>query len=89
MSQPTRIASYGAYLREAMRRAEYERLENGEWYVHIPGVPGLWASGPSVEDARSELSEALDGWLFVAGVVSHLPPPPLAGVELDVTKRAE
>lgn len=89
MAEPTRIASWNAYLHEAMRRAEYERLETGEWYVHIPGMPGLWATGPTVEDARTDLWEALDGWLFVAGVVSHLAPPPLPGIELDLTKRAE
>ena len=87
--QPIRIASWAAYLHEAMRRAQYERLESGEWYAHIPEMPGLWASGPSVEDTRNDLWEALDGWLFIAAGVSQLPPPPFAGVELEIAKRAE
>ena len=86
--EPTRITSFGAYLHEAMRRAEYERLESGEWYAHIPGLAGLWATGPSVEDARTDLWDALDGWLFVTNIVSQLPPPMLAGVVFDF-KRAE
>jgi predicted RNase H-like HicB family nuclease len=89
MEQPSRVASYEAYMREAMRRAEYERLETGEWYARIAGFQGLWANGPTIEDTRNELWEALDGWLFVNGFVSHLPLPPLEGVEFDVAKRPE
>jgi len=89
MAQPNRVTSYEEYLREAMRRASYERLETGDWYAHIPGFQGLWASGATVEDTRNELYQALDGWLFVNGFVSHLPPPQMEGVEFDVEKRPE
>jgi predicted RNase H-like HicB family nuclease len=89
MAQPNRVTSYEEYLREAMRRADYERLETGDWYAHIPGLQGLWASGPTVEDTRNDLYQALDGWLFVNGFVSHLPPPQMEGVEFDVEKRPE
>ena len=89
MAEPQRVASYEEYLRQAMRRAEYERLDTGAWYARIPGFQGLWASGPTVEDTRNDLWEALDGWLFVNGFVSHLSPPHIEGVEFDVVKRAE
>ena len=43
------------YLQAAMRHAEYERLDDGDWYAHIPGLAGLWASAKSVEDTRNDL----------------------------------
>jgi predicted RNase H-like HicB family nuclease len=89
MAEPQRVASYEQYLREAMRRAEYEQLDAGGWYARIPGFQGLWATGPTIEDTRNDLWEALDGWLFVNGFVSHLPPPHIEGVEFDVAKRRE
>ena len=83
------MASYSEYLKEAMRRAEYERLEDGSgFYAHIPGFDGLWASGPTIEDTRNELFDALDGWLYVNAFVSQLPAPKLEGVELAPPTRS-
>jgi len=43
------MASYSEYLKAAMRRAEYERLEDGSgFYAHIAGFDGLWASGYTI-----------------------------------------
>ncbi len=59
------MATFTEYMREAMKHAQYERTEEGDWYAHIPGFEGLWATGPTVEDARNDLHSALDGWLYV------------------------
>ena len=48
-----------------MHRASYEKIEDGTWFASIPGFVGLWASGSTVEDARRDLLEALDGWIEV------------------------
>ena len=72
-----------------MERAEYERLEDGNgFYGHIPGFEGLWAVGPSIEKARGQLWEALDGWLTVNFFVSQLPLPDI-GISLGVEKVPE
>ena len=63
------------YMNEAMRRAQYEQIEAGGFYAHIPGFEGLWASGKTIEDARAELYDALDGWLTVNYWVSKLDLP--------------
>ncbi|MGH7949513.1 MAG: type II toxin-antitoxin system HicB family antitoxin [Candidatus Binataceae bacterium] len=73
------MASFLEYLDEAMRRAQYERMDSGEYFTSIPGFEGLWASGATIEDARRELWTALDGWLYVNALVAHLPLPELAG----------
>ncbi|MFZ1121652.1 MAG: type II toxin-antitoxin system HicB family antitoxin [Candidatus Binataceae bacterium] len=76
------------YMSAAMRRAQYERLQDGSggWYAHIPGFEGLWASGPTIEEARAELYDALDGWLTVNYVISKLDLPDV-GVQLGAEEK--
>jgi predicted RNase H-like HicB family nuclease len=76
------MASLTEYQHAAMRNAEYERLEDGDWYAHIPGLPGLWASAKTVEDTRNELLSALEDWLFVNAYVAYLQLPEFDGVVL-------
>jgi hypothetical protein len=60
-----RAATVAEYVRQALSMAEFEQTETGEWFASIPGFVGLWAGGPTKEDARQELIEALWGWLTV------------------------
>lgn len=81
------MSSFLEYLNEAMRRAEYERMESGEWFAKIPGFEGLWASGKTIEDARNDLWSALDGWLYVNVVVARNPLPDIGdGAATDPIK---
>ena len=59
------MASVFRYLKAAMNSACYEQMEDGDWFASIPALQGLWASGHTVEAARKELLEALDGWIEV------------------------
>ena len=74
-----------------MRRASYEQIEGGIWFASIPGFAGLWASGSSVEDARKDLIEALDGWIEVWGKTTGSRLPDIDGVSLydDLERVAE
>ncbi len=76
------MASLSEYQHAAMRNAEYERLDNGDWYAHIPGLAGLWASAKTVEDTRNELLSTLEDWLYVNAYVAHLELPQFDGVAL-------
>lgn len=69
------MASLAGYQRAAMRNAEYERLDDGDWYAHIPGLSGPWASAKTVEDTRNELLSALKDWLYVNTFVARLELP--------------
>jgi predicted RNase H-like HicB family nuclease len=74
---PQRVATLAEYARQALSMAEFEQTETGEWFASIPGFVGLWAGGPTKEDARQELIEALWGWLTVRhdrGEALRLPP---------------
>ena len=76
------MASLTEYQRAAMRNAHYEKLDDGSWYAHIPGLPGLWASAGSVEDTRNELLSALEDWLYINSYISHLELPTFDGVAI-------
>jgi predicted RNase H-like HicB family nuclease len=65
-----------------MRHVEYERLEHGNWYAHIPGLPGLWASAKTVEDTRNELLWALEDWLYVNAYVAQIKLPEFDGLSI-------
>ena len=59
------MATYLRFLDAAMNHAQYEKTEEGDWFASIPGFVGLWATGQTVEAARKDLLEALDGWIEV------------------------
>jgi predicted RNase H-like HicB family nuclease len=59
------MATYHQFIESAMEHAQYEKMESGEWFASIPGLAGLWASGPNVEVARKDLLDALHGWIEV------------------------
>jgi predicted RNase H-like HicB family nuclease len=53
------------YLNAAMEKAHYEMIEDEEpYYGEIPGLEGLWATGPTLEGCRHSLMEALEDWVF-------------------------
>ena len=59
------MATVLRYFEHALNHAQYEQLASGEWFASIPGLAGCWASGATVEAARKELFEVLDGWCEV------------------------
>jgi predicted RNase H-like HicB family nuclease len=76
------MAALTEYLHAAMRHAEYERLDDGDWYAHIPGLPGLWASAKTVEDTRNDLLAALEDWLYVNAYVARRELPQFDGLSI-------
>ena len=33
------------------------------YYVHVPELPGIWATGKTFEDCRKELISVIEGWI--------------------------
>ena len=84
------MATYLQYVKAAMCRAQYEQMEDGEWFASIPGFDGLWAAGPSIEEARERLIETLDGWISVHALRGENRLPDVDGVSLyDLPKKVE
>ena len=53
------------FIEKKLKRATYERLEDGSYYGEIPGLRGVWADAKNLEDCRRELREVLEGWLVL------------------------
>jgi predicted RNase H-like HicB family nuclease len=70
------------YVQAALARAHYEMIQDAEpFYGEVPGLEGVWATGPTLEACRANLSEAVEDWLLLS-VAKGLPIPTLDGVEL-------
>lgn len=53
------------YIKGALERAEYKKIEDGTWFAEIPGFEGVWANGKTIEECRKELMEVLEEWLIL------------------------
>jgi predicted RNase H-like HicB family nuclease len=54
---------FAEYIKAALSRANYKILDNGEYVVTVPGLQGVWATGKTIEGARDELVEVIEGWI--------------------------
>ena len=49
------------YLQAALDRARYEIIEDEEpFYGEVPELPGVWATGKTLEECRRNLASALE-----------------------------
>jgi predicted RNase H-like HicB family nuclease len=51
------------YIDAAMKRAEYEKIEDGTYWGRIPGFQGVWGNAESLDGCRKDLQDSLEGWL--------------------------
>ena len=51
------------YLREAMKLARYEKLEDGSFYGEIPGFQGVYANTTIASECKKELLSTLQDWI--------------------------
>jgi predicted RNase H-like HicB family nuclease len=75
------MATYPEYVDAAMRAAQYERVGE-EWFAEIKALPGLWGSGPTIEDARNDLLESLHDWIDVHVKIGRHGLPDINGVSI-------
>lgn len=72
------------YINAALKRAQYEKMEDDEgWFATIPGFPGLWAHGKTIEETRQELKSTLEDWILVGVRLGHQLPI-IDGIDLNV-----
>ena len=71
------------YIQAAMRRAQYEILEDATFYGEITGFQGVYANAETLEDCREQLREVLEGWIVLGLRLGH-PLPVVDGVSLAI-----
>lgn len=55
------------YIDEALKRAHYELIDDAEpFYAEIKELKGVWATGKSLEECRSNLKDIIEGWLLIS-----------------------
>lgn len=53
---------FAEYIEAALERAVYKTIEDdGPIFVSVPELPGAWAAGKTVEEARKELISVIEG----------------------------
>ena len=75
------------YIKAALKKAEYEILEDQTFYGEIPGFEGCYANESTLEDCRDELASVLEDWILFS-LHRQLPLPVVDGVTLEVKKVA-
>jgi predicted RNase H-like HicB family nuclease len=70
------------YIEEALKRARYEIIEDEEpFYGEIRELPGVWATGKTLEECRDNLKEVVEGWILLS-IKKGLPIPKLGNFEI-------
>jgi predicted RNase H-like HicB family nuclease len=55
------------YVEEALRRARYDKIEDEEpYYGEVGDLQGVWATGKTLEECRSNLKEVIEGWILLS-----------------------
>jgi predicted RNase H-like HicB family nuclease len=76
------MATYLEYLNAALKRANYEKMDDGRYFASIPGFDGLWVVGGTLDKAAQELYTALDGWIDVHVKIGQERPPVIGDLDL-------
>jgi len=75
---------FAEYLQAAMKRAEFEVLEDdGTFFGSIPEFRGAWANAATREECRRELKEVIEDWILIA-ISEHETLPILDGIDLNI-----
>jgi predicted RNase H-like HicB family nuclease len=71
------------YIDQALRRARYRMVDGSVYCAVVPGLRGVIATGPTLEDCRDQLAEVVEEWVLVR-VARGLAVPRLGGVTVEV-----
>ncbi len=53
------------YIQVALELAHYEIIEDEEpFYGEVTALPGVWATGKTLEKCRRNLAEAIEDWVL-------------------------
>ena len=60
------------YINKMLKKADYEfDPETNTWCASLDDLPGAYAQADTIEDARSELAEVIEEYVFVSLQEGH------------------
>jgi predicted RNase H-like HicB family nuclease len=59
----------------------FERADDGTVFAYVPELPGCTSWGPTLDDARLNVSDAIDLWIATAKEQGIDVPPPSTSVK--------
>ena len=67
---------FSEYIEAALERAVYKNIDDEDpIFVSVPELPGAWATGKTVEEARKELISVIEGWIALRLRMGRSIPP--------------
>jgi predicted RNase H-like HicB family nuclease len=77
------------YIAAALSKAKYELIKDEEpYYGEVPELEGVWATGKTLEECRTNLAEVIDGWIIVR-LRKGLPLPPIGECRIEELTKVE
>jgi len=64
------------YVEKTLRSARHDKLEDDTFYGEVARLRGVLATGPTLEECRTQLPEVVEEWVLVR-VAKGLTVPPL------------
>lgn len=75
-----------AYIDAALSRAHYEWMQDEDpYYGEVTELPGVWASGKTLEECRRNLTDVVEEWVIIR-IAHSLPIPPLGDTRLNLPR---
>ncbi|MBI4531233.1 MAG: type II toxin-antitoxin system HicB family antitoxin [Candidatus Latescibacteria bacterium] len=75
------------YIQTALEYAQYEIIEDEEpFYGEVPSLPGVWATGKTLEACRRNLAAAIEDWLLLS-IAKGFPIPALGRVAIHLPEK--
>ena len=64
------------YIQTALESARYEIIEDKEpFFGEVKALPGVWATGKTLEACRKNLADVIEGWILVRVRTGRAIPP--------------
>ena len=85
MSEYGDIEMLSKFIQAAIHDAKYDWMdEDKAFFATIDGLPGVWATAPTVEECREELIENLEEWILFS-LTHRLEIPLKGGINLNLS----
>lgn len=76
---------FAEYIMAALERAEYKVIDDAQpIFGEVPELEGIWATGKTVEECRSELISVIEGWIALRLKMGDTIPP-IGNVGINVS----